>query len=274
MILTPTKLVRMCGGNPSASNVESFCTGLNKFGSEAGLDKPHRLAQYIGQMMHESARFRHDREIWGPTPAQKRYDTRTDLGNSPEADGDGKKYSGKTAIQITGKSNYRQFTRWARVLDPLAPDFVVDPDAANTDPWEGLGPIWYWDTRNLNVWADKGDRRAVTKKINGGYNGMSDRNTCIDRASLVLLGYAPDDIRGFQSENGLDVDGESGKNTRTRMHKLLSAATPAKNLPVTTQLGAGVAVSGAAIAGAALFFDKLKILFTEFFDAIMRGLTG
>ena len=265
MILTPEKLILMCGGTPSESNVESFCTGLNKFGHDVGLDKPHRVAQYVGQMMHESARFRHDREIWGPTPAQKRYDTRTDLGNSPEVDGDGKKYSGKTAIQITGKSNYLQFTRWARKLDPSAPDFVEEPEAANTDPWEGLGPIWYWSTRKLNTWADKGDRRAVTKKINGGYNGMSDRNVCIDRASLVLLGYSPSDIRGFQAGNGLIADGDSGKKTRAMMHKLLSAAEPAKRLPVTSKIGAGVAASGALTAGIILFFDKIEAFFKGLF---------
>ena len=274
VILTPEKLILMCGGSPSISNVESFCAGLNQFGHKVGLDKPHRLAQYVGQMMHESARFRYDRELWGPTPAQKRYDTRTDIGNSPELDGDGFIYRGRTAIQITGKYNYRQFTDWAYKLDTSAPDFEADPDAANTDPWEGLGPIWYWDTRDLNTYADKGNRRAVTKKINGGYNGMADRDKCIDRASLVLLGYAPNDIRGFQSGSGLIADGVTGKKTRAAMHKLLSAAEPVKKLPVTTKVGAGVAVSGAAVAGAFLFFDKIVLYVKAFVDSIIAGIVG
>lgn len=225
-ILTPETLKIMCGGSPDADNVNSFCMGLNQFGLATGLEQPHRLAQYIGQMMHESARFKYDHELWGPTPAQKRYDTRTDLGNSPAADGDGFTYRGRTVIQITGKDNYRQFTVWARKLDPDAPDFVAKPGLANTDPWEGLGPIWYWETRFLNAEADKGSRRSITKKINGGYNGLADRHLCIDRASLVLLGYGPTDIKLFQQESGLKDDGVSGKNTRAKMHERL------KNTPL------------------------------------------
>lgn len=228
----------MCGGGADADNVASFCDGLNRFGRVNGLHLPHRLAQYIGQMMHESALFKYDHEIWGPTPAQKRYDTRTDLGNSPEADGDGFTYRGRTPIQITGKSNYRQFTAWARKLDPNAPDFVAKPGAANTDPWEGLGPIWYWSTRNLNDKADDGNRRGITRKINGGYNGMDDRHVCIDRASLVLMGYGPTDIKQFQFQNGLVDDGVSGNKTRAMLHNLLkaaaeAAASPAQEMPAT-----------------------------------------
>lgn len=222
MVLTHEKLALMCGGSPSQSNVKSFCNGLNEFGERFGLDQPQRLAQYLGQMMHESAMFRYDREIWGPTPAQSRYDTRTDLGNTPERDGDGKRYSGRTSIQITGKFNYSQFTVWAQAFAPDAPNFVITPDAANTDPWEGLGPIWYWDTRSLNDPADKGDTRRVTKVINGGYNGLADRLNCVDRASLVLMGYGPSDIWLFQNDNGLVSDGQSGPKTRAKMHMLLS----------------------------------------------------
>lgn len=255
-ILTPERLDFMCGGAANAENVTSFCAGLNKFGRTNGLHLPHRLAQYIGQMMHESARFKYDHELWGPTPAQKRYDTRTDLGNTPDADGDGYTYRGRTAIQITGKSNYKQFTAWARKLDKDAPDFVAQPGAANTDPWEGLGPIWYWDTRNLNDKADSGDRRGITKKINGGYNGMADRDVCIDRASLVLMGYEPTGIRKFQSENGLVADGVSGKMTRAKMHELLKAAGEVSSKkttipPITKKTVASAGVLGFFVALAA-----------------------
>jgi putative chitinase len=41
------------------------------------------------------------------------------------------------------------------------PDFVKDPDAVNTDPWEGLLPLFYWDTRDLNRWADEGDAETI-----------------------------------------------------------------------------------------------------------------
>ncbi|WP_410176733.1 hypothetical protein [Sinorhizobium medicae] len=87
-------------------------------------------------LMAWSGYFRYDREIWGPTPAQQRRDTRTDLGNTPENDGDGFRYRGCTGMQLTGKDNYRQFRNWCRAAGLSCPDFVKDPDAVNTDPWE------------------------------------------------------------------------------------------------------------------------------------------
>lgn len=264
-ILSATALSQMCGGTPSHENVASFCEGLNRFGFDVGLNHPHRLAQYLGQMMHESAMFLYDREVWGPTPAQARYDTRTDLGNSAARDGDGYKYRGRTSIQITGKFNYGEFTDWARGLDANAPDFVADPDAANTDPWEGLGPIWYWDTRNLNVPADKGDTRRVTKLINGGYNGFADRQRCVDRASLVLLGYGPTDVARFQGENGLVADGKSGPKTRTELHNQLLAMQPVPAASPEGAIGAIAAVTVVGITGLAYGFEQIKIFIEGLF---------
>jgi putative chitinase len=91
-----------------------------------GLDRPHRLVQLVSQIMHESGDFRYDREIWGPTPAQSRYDSRADLGNTPalDGDGDGKKYLGRTAMQLTGKANYQAFMDWCQAKGLNPPDFV------------------------------------------------------------------------------------------------------------------------------------------------------
>ncbi len=92
---------------PNPANANSVVVALDRYGALFGFDQPHRLAEYLPQLMHESADFRFDHEIWGPTPAQERYDTRTDLGNTPERDGDGKLYAGHTAMQITGNANTR-----------------------------------------------------------------------------------------------------------------------------------------------------------------------
>ncbi|WP_428428392.1 hypothetical protein [Pararhizobium sp.] len=88
--------------------------------------------------MHEGGDFKYDGEVWGLTAAQKRYDNRVDLGNTPTADGDGYLYRGCTAMQLTGKSYYRQFRDWCRESGFNPPDFVSKPDLVNTDPWEGL----------------------------------------------------------------------------------------------------------------------------------------
>lgn len=207
------------------SNLSSVLVSLDRYGAQFGMDLPHRLAQYFPQLMHESGDFRYDGEIWGPTPAQERYDTRTDLGNTPEKDGDGYRYRGRTAMQLTGKDNYRQFSGWCRKNGINCPDFVADPDKVNTDPWEGLVPLWYWDSRKINTWADQGDIETITKKINGGKNGLADRIDRYGRVALVLLGYGVTeaDIKRFQAVSGLGADGDVGPKTRAKLHAALLA---------------------------------------------------
>jgi putative chitinase len=204
-------------------NANSVVAGLTGYGAAVGLGQPHRLAQYLAQLMHESGTFNYDRELWGPTAAQKRYEGRKDLGNTVK--GDGSKYRGRGPIQITGRANYRAFTAWARKLDAKAPNFESDPDAVNTDPWEGLGPIWFWDSRGLNRYADAGDVEMVTRKINGGLNGLDDRIHWLVRVSLSMLGYAPDAVAAFQAEAGEKADGIAGPRTRAALHKALVALT-------------------------------------------------
>lgn len=204
-----------CFGIAENDNVRSTTKGLALRGAGAGLHRPERLTQYLAQLAHESARFRYDRELWGPTPAQQRYEGRADLGNTQP--GDGLRFRGRGPIQNTGRDNYGNFTEWARQIDPAAPDFVENPDAVNTDPWEGLVAIWYWETRDLNRYADQGDIEMVTRQINGGLNGFGDRLSCYDTAALWFLAYPS--VYAFQSAvDSLTVDGISGPKTRAALH--------------------------------------------------------
>lgn len=231
-MLTLEGLAVVAGAAPN-DNMRAVLTGL--LTGIGDVTRPHRLAHYLAQIAHESGRFRYDREIWGPTDAQRRYDTRTDLGNTVAADGDGYLFRGRGPIQITGRSNYGQFRDWARALDPEAPDFVTSPDAVLTDPWEGLAPIWYWDTRGLNSYADRNDIETITKRINGGLNGYSDRLDLYTRTALVMLGYGPAEVRRFQGDVGLKVDGDAGPMTRGSLHRRLTEKAFA---PVATPLPA------------------------------------
>ncbi|EPE99547.1 peptidoglycan-binding protein [Rhizobium grahamii] len=237
-------------GAVNASNMNSVLLAMGRYGAELGMDKPHRAVQFYAQIMHESGDFRFDREVWGPTTAQKGYDTRTDLGNTPEADGDGKIYAGRTAMQITGKANYRAFTEWCRSHAMNCPDFVRNPDAVNTDPWEGLGPLWFWDTKGLSRWADQGDVETITKRVNGGLNGLADRIDYLVRLSLVVLGYKPDGVRQFQARSGLEVDGDAGPKTRAAVHKALLALSGASTR--TAAFSAAPVVEEKAVVPAAV----------------------
>lgn len=216
----------------SKANLASVQIGYDLFGARVGLDQPHRLAQYLAQVAHESAGFRYDREIWGPTAAQKRYEGRRDLGNTQP--GDGKRFAGHGPIQVTGRYNHREYSAWAKRLDPNAPDFEAYPEKINTDPWEGLSAIWYWDSRNLNRYADQGDIEMITCRINGGLNGYADRLQWYDRISLVMLGFDKNDISGFQKAAGLTIDGLSGPRTRAALHKRLVALTKLPSEDVQT----------------------------------------
>jgi putative chitinase len=210
------ELELIAGQNIDTANAKSALLGLETYGyAKLGLNKLHRLAQFICQIMHEAGRFRYDRELWGPTPAQKRYDTRTDLG-----------YRGRAGIQITGKANYIYFTNWAKERFANAPDFVKNPDAVNTDPWEGLAAVWYWERNKINAAADLGDVNRVTKIINGGQNGLSDRRRLYVRTALVLLGYGPQNVTQFQMDNDLQVDGVAGPKTFAALHTALALAKP------------------------------------------------
>lgn len=221
MILTLDLLDAIAGRQVNRDNARSLIIGIEAF--PAGIDVPHRLAQFLGQAMHESMDLTFDSEVWGPTKAQERYDTRTDLGNTPAVDGDGYANRGMGPFQLTGGDNRRAFRAWclAEGFEDV-PDFV-GTDALLSDPWEGLSAVWYWSSRNLNRYADAGDFENITRRINGGTNGFSDRAIRYARASLAILQHDPGDLRGWQRANGLKADNVPGPKTRAALHERLKA---------------------------------------------------
>lgn len=231
-------LKEIVGGKPNAANVNSVAVALTSYGAKFGLDKPHRLAHFIAQVAHESGAFKYDNEIWGPTAAQKGYEGRKDLGNTQR--GDGKKFLGRGPIQLTGRANVTKFYEWCKAQGLNPPNFADRPDMINTDPWEGLSAIWFWEVGNqtkksLSRYADSNDPENLTRKINGGLNGYEDRLRYYTRAALVLLGYGPTDVRAFQRKAKLTVDGSAGPLTRSALHMALVAETPEEERPAATQ---------------------------------------
>jgi predicted chitinase len=171
--------------------------------NEFGIDQPARAAAFLAQLAHESAQFRFMEEIWGPTAAQRRYEPpgklAGDLGNT-EA-GDGRRFKGRGPIQITGRANYRRFG------DLLGLDLVSAPDqAALPDVAFRIAGL-YWTKKGLNELADRMTAEAfreITRRINGGFNGLAERERFYETAKSVLGCVGPGGV-SFGIEEELDT---------------------------------------------------------------------
>lgn len=175
VFFTPTILQQICPGLALAK-AEEFALPLNVACKEFDITTSARAAAFIAQLVHECGCFRYSEEI----ASGEAYEGRKDLGN--DAPGDGKQYKGRGLIQLTGKANYIAAGK------ALGVNLVGDPNLAAKDPLL-MARIagWFWQTRNLNELADKGDFEAITRRINGGYNGLEDRKNKWERAKAALL---------------------------------------------------------------------------------------
>jgi len=97
------------------------------------------------------------------------------MGNGNYESGDGWKYRGRGFIQITGKSNYLILSKDTRI------DFITNPDLLLQEANSMISALWFWNKNNLNVLADKNDVKAITKRINGGFNGLEHRTELFNK---------------------------------------------------------------------------------------------
>lgn len=128
-----------------------------------GITTNQRRNMLLAQLAHESDGFRTTREY----ASGSAYEGRTDLGNTEP--GDGRRFRGRGLIQLTGRHNYTVYG------EKLGLDLVSDPIIVERMPLALEVSLVYWKDRNLNRYADEGDFREVTRRINGGYNGMASR---------------------------------------------------------------------------------------------------
>lgn len=179
--LTYGALFRRMGAAPERAL--ALGAGAAAWFPDYGLATGLRVAHWLGQAAHESGGFLYLREIWGPTDAQRRYEGRRDLGN--HYPGDGRRFMGRGVFQLTGRANY------IAVGKRLGLDLVGDPDLA-ADPAVSVRIACdYWASRGLSALADRDDLHGLTRRINGGTNGLADRITRTERAkALLLLGVA------------------------------------------------------------------------------------
>jgi putative chitinase len=202
MELTLDQLKQLLPKNPY---VDHWHHALSQLLPDYDINTPQRIAAFIAQCSHESGGFTALKENlnyravtlrkifpkYFPTDdlanafagkpemiANRVYASR--MGNGDEASGDGFRYCGRGLIQLTGKSNYQLFA------DSLEMNVEDVPDYLSTFEGAAQSACWFWESNNLNQWADKGDILTLTKRINGGTIGLEDRIKHYDHAMHIL----------------------------------------------------------------------------------------
>ncbi|MBX8512094.1 glycoside hydrolase family 19 protein [Pseudomonas cichorii] len=159
-----------------------FVSALNAAMTRYSISTRLQVAAFIAQIGHESGQLRYVREL-GSDDYLKRYDTgqlALRLGNTPEDDGDGQFYRGRGLIQVTGRANY------VACGEALGLDLLNHPELLEQPEHAAMSAAWFWDRARLNALADKGDFLLITRRINGGTNGLADREALYQRALKVL----------------------------------------------------------------------------------------
>ena len=202
MLITRDQLAQII---PRNAYIDQWCEALNKILPDYGIDTPQRVAAFVAQCAHESGGFNFLTENLNYRAASLRkvfpkyfpddslaaqYANKPEMianriyanrmGNGDEASGEGFKFRGRGLIQLTGKDNYTWFA--ASIETPL------DETVEYLQTFEGAvqSACWFWETNNLNQWADKDDILTLTKRINGGTIGLEDRKKHYEHAKHVL----------------------------------------------------------------------------------------
>jgi putative chitinase len=201
---TPEKLAQIIPGNQYVSHwYEALCKILPDY----EINTTNRVAAFLAQTAHESGGYKALKENlnyravtlrkvfpkYFPTDelanayaqkpemiANRVYGGR--MGNGDEHSGDGFRYCGRGLIQLTGKDNYTRFAESIETSVEELPEFLATFEGAIQSA------CWFWETNNLNQWADSGDMLTLTKRINGGTIGLEDRIKHYNHAIHVLHG--------------------------------------------------------------------------------------
>jgi putative chitinase len=212
---------------PNCKDPEGWVEAMEKVFPEHEIDTPERIAAFIAQCGHESGGWRvfeenlnysakalnavfgkyfvragRDAEEYHRQPekiANVVYANR--MGNGDTDTGDGWYYKGRGPIQLTGFNNYSAFSEWSGI------DVVNNSKLVAEDKETALlSAIWYWSSNNLNRYADSGDIKTMTKRINGGYIGLEDRihHWEMALAAMGVEGHAHDDAD--DEDDSFDID--------------------------------------------------------------------
>jgi putative chitinase len=204
MQITQQQLGACIGNNPY---LEQWTEALNKILPDYEIDTPQRVAAFVAQSAHESGNFTalHENLNYRAETLRKvfpKYFTDASaaqiasqpnkaelianrvyanrMGNGDEASGDGFRYCGRGLIQLTGKSNYQAFAESIETPVEQIPEFLATFEGAIQSA------CWFWESNNLNQYADSGDIVTMTKRINGGTIGLEDRKKHYEHALHVF----------------------------------------------------------------------------------------
>ena len=205
MELTKDHLKQLLPKNPY---IDQWYEALSQLLPDYEINTPQRIAAFMAQCAHESGGFtalKENLNYRAPTLrkvfgkyfpnddianeyankpnkqeaiANRVYANR--MGNGDEASGDGFRYCGRGLIQLTGKDNYSWFAASLNITPDEASEYLQTFEGA------AQSACWFWETNNLNKFADAGDIKGMTKVINGGYIGLDDRIAHYEHAKHIL----------------------------------------------------------------------------------------
>jgi len=188
---------------PKNKYVEHWHTALAMPQTELGgstllddydINTPKRIAAFIAQCAHESGGFSVLQENLNYKPqALRRLFSKyfTDdviagqycaMGNGDESSGDGYRFRGRGLIQLTGRDNYQAFADSLEMAVNDVPEYLATFEGA------AQSACWFWEKNGLNKWADAGDIKELTRRINGGFIGLEDRIKHYEHALHILAG--------------------------------------------------------------------------------------
>lgn len=172
--LTLAQLGQIMPKAHTSGRAAKFLDALNKMMTKYTITTPLRMAHFLAQVAHESGELYYTEEI----ASGSAYEGRKDLGNTQP--GDGKRFKGRGIIQLTGRANYTAFAK------DTGCGCINRPELLAQLPWSVETAGWYWQKRNINEAADSDDFITVTKRVNGGTNGMASRQEYLIRAKQAF----------------------------------------------------------------------------------------
>ena len=179
MVKVTRAQIRQIMPHAKESNIILFLPFINEAMETFKIDTTIRQCHFLAQIAQESGSLNYVEEI----ASGEQYEFRKDLGNTEK--GDGIKYKGRGLIQLTGRANYQRFQDWL-TLNGHDVDIMNHPEVLEQKEYAALVAGWFWDVRNINVFADRDNVVSVTKKVNGGRNGLDERTNYLNSAKLAL----------------------------------------------------------------------------------------